>query len=339
MKIQIKYIILSILLLCSIAAAKTVNLRDYATPNDGLTDTAGFQQAVNVVLQAGGGTLLVSEGIWDIDATVQLGGTYSSLILQGDGGSIIRIATNPGFFAFQSGNANSLDVRDLSFIPANTNGTVIDTGAVIVSSHTEITRIINCRFIGLRASYGIMMTSNTDLIIESTQFDGTAAGQGSVWGVGNGGFRSITLRNALFRDYANFNGTYYSKSQYAAAWVRVDSDANQVINANWGGTLVIDGGRFDEAALSTVEAYNVRNVQIKNIAVNLNGSSGGKGIVLNNVKYGVIESSVFGYNPRQAVILQNNSTAEVSKLAFGNGATLGTTDFSSQFRIGHCPDC
>lgn len=329
--------LLLILFLSLASFAKTVNVSAYATPNDGLDDSAGFQAAVNAVKTGGGGTVTVPEGIWDIKNTVYLGGTYASVIMRGDFGTTIRVATLPGWFAFESGNANSFEFRDLVFIPIDPQEGV-DTGAVLASNYTEITRIINCRFIGIRATYGVIMTSNTDLTIEGTQFDGSAAGQGVIWGNDSAGFRSITLRSVLFRDYGNFNGVYYSKSQFANAWVRVDG-GQQVINANWGGTLVIDGGRYDEAALGVIEAYSVRNVQVRNIAANLNGTSGGRGIVFDNVKYGVLESSVFGYNAKNALQLRNNSTAEVSKLAFGNGAVLGTADGTSSFRIGYCPDC
>lgn len=76
------------LFLAATSMAATVNLKDYATPNDGQDDSAGFQKAVDDLKKAGGGTLLIGEGTWDLSSGVNLvtNGDNVSFLLQGDKG-------------------------------------------------------------------------------------------------------------------------------------------------------------------------------------------------------------------------------------------------------------
>mgnify|MGYP003439090164 FL=1 len=83
-------------------------------------------------------------------------------------------------------------------------------------------------------------------------------------------------------------------------------------------------------------------MQIRNIAVNVSGTTPGAGIVLDNVKYGSVINSVFGYVQarRPALVLRNESNVEISKLDFGGGVYLGTFDRSSRLvPVGLCTGC
>lgn len=326
-------------LFCLSISAKTIDIKDYATPNDGLNDRPGFQAAADELRTSGGGTLIISEGTWDIgDAAILFIGNYVSYKIVGDKGSIIRIASAPNFSSFEVGNANSFEMHDLVFI-GGTNG--VDTASILNADYTGQVLVKGCRVFGVYGAYALFYTSNVDAVYEGNQFDGSGSNV-AVIAAGGGGFRSLTVRNNTFFDYANFNGGYYSKPGSTPAWIRVEPNNEQLVNAAWGSTVIIDNNRLDEGAVNAISIKNVRNLQIRNIAVNVSGTTPGAGILLDNVKYGSVMNSVFGYVQarRPALVLRNESNVEISKLDFGGGVYLGTFDRSSRLvPVGLCTGC
>ena len=268
---------------------------------------------------------------------------YVSYKIVGDKGSLIKLAMPAHVWAFNFGNTGSVELRDLTVVGTPSGA---DAAGFMLAYYTDQVLISGCKFYGVFTQGPLFQFGNVDAVIENTILGGTGSNSGVIRGDAHG-FRSLTVRNTSFIDYGNFNGHYYSKFGFPPAWIDVEADAVQalptdLVNAMWGGTVIIDNVRFDEGAANAIRVKNARNVQIRNIAVNVNGTSIGAGVLLDNVKYGVVESSVFGFTtyPRHALVARNGSTVEASKLDFGAGVVFGSHDASSRFIISDpCDGC
>lgn len=340
MKNTIK-ILLIILLMAAAAEAKTVKLSDYATPNDGNNDTSGFQSALDAVRTNGGGTVMVPEGTWEIRSQLNLVdyGNYVSYVIQGEKGAILRIDGGSTDLIFYGGNINHMEFRDLIFI-GNTSDTY-DASYLGFFLYTMQLKVSGCQFYGLRAKNDIFYTGNVDAVYENNQFGGSAGDNSSInadvtytpiWGV--------TVTDNIFYDYGNFKNVYYSKVS-GAPWIKIAGGTGTPVVTAQAPRVVISRSRFDEGAGTAIDITNIPDVTIENSGFNVSGVTGGTGIKLSKVTFGLVQGCSLGYtsNSRPALTLVNNTSIKAARLKFGGGVYFASIDGTSSAITEQCPAC
>lgn len=333
--INMKTILLLLFLSLSVAA-KTVALSDYATPNDGLNDSAGFQEAVDEI--SSGGTILITAGTWDLEDTVTFV-TYTngnnSFVIQGTKGSVLKPDLTDVMFRF--GAQNQVLLKDLVIVGDGTSGA--DCSYAIFASNVHQLRIEGCQFFGTKATYSIIYIGNVDAIIRDTIFHGMSSSIAVIEAVN---FRGLTITDCEFIDYGNFDGSYYSKTPYGVGvWVKASASNQPTPNANAQRGVYVSNVRFDEGAFYALHLINLKYADISRVLVNVSAYSGSAGIVLNNVRLAKIEHSMFGYstNPRPAMLLSNNSKATANGITLGDSVFASTVDGTSSVNISECDGC
>lgn len=334
------FILILILLLTVSVSAKTVRVSDYATPDDNLDDSAGFQAAVEVLKANKGGTLEIGGGVWNINSQVNFTtyGNNASYILKGDGGSIIKLNLGQYGTAFYVGNANNFVMEDLTITGTGFTTPNFDSGIVLVSSYTVKTVIRNVQFYGIKAGM-IIYSGFTDTLIENCEFGGNSTSAGNIYGAFD--TFGLTVKNSTFTDYASLSGDFYSKTpQGNGSWITVER--SDLGTADYRGAFVrLQDLRLDEGAISAISIKNVPNVVISGLQNNVSGTSAGAGVVLDNVKYSSISDSSFGYtrNARPSLVLKNDTKATVSRLRFGGGVFFAQIDSTSAANTVDCDEC
>jgi len=335
-------LLIALITLSSFASqARTVRLIDYGTPDDNLDDSVAFQAAVNDLSGSGGGTLVVGEGTWDVQNTINLvnpATNITSIRISGNKGAMLKLALNEEKTFLHVGNSVQVELFGLVVLPKNMNP-VFDAGYFLTSAYTGQTIIQNCAFLGLMMKYDLINTTNTDLIVEKSIFGGNAAGGAQIHGVN---FSGLTIRDTLFLDYYQYQDTYYSKTPYnGGMWIKAENTAMPAVNALGTKAVTISNSRFDEGAPVAIYVKNVPFVDITDVHVNVSGISSGIGISLDNVKYTQIKLSEFGYSPsaRPAVKAINNSTVEVIGLRFGNGVYFASIERNTKLYMEKCIEC
>jgi hypothetical protein len=323
--------ILVFTLCCLSVPAKTINLVNYATPDDGQDDSVGFQRALNDLKDAGGGTLVVNSGDWDLSTPLDLTtyGNYVSYVIRGDKGAVIRLALRESEGAIYAGNANQVELRDLVFTGDSTVD--YDTGYVYLANYTAKTIVSGCQFYGIRAKDGLFYLGNTDAVFDNVQFDGNAADHGVIHAVN---FSGLTVTSTEFLDYGNFRSQYYSKSpNNAGPWINAEVLTGFVPpNALAQRVVRIQDVRFDEGASNAIKLTNISQFLASGLMVNVSGVTGSAGILLDNVGYSDIRLSAFGYtaNARPAIRVTDHSTASIAGIIVGGGVFAAYKDTSSQ---------
>lgn len=324
-----------------ISQARTVRLADYGTPNDNIDDSAGFQQAVNDLAQSGGGTLVVGEGIWDVENGISLinpATNITSIRISGNKGATLKLDLNEERTFLSIGNGVQAELSGLIVIPKDM-GNAYDAGYFLQSSYTGQTIIQNCNFLGLYMKYDLINTGNTDLIVEKTIFGGNAA-RGAQIHVKN--FGSATIRDAIFLDYYQLQDVFYSKTPLNTGnWIKAENDSMPGINAIGTRAINISNSRFDEGAQVAINVRNCPFVDISDVSINVSSVVGGSAVRLDNVKYAQIKLSSFGYssNPRPAVTAINNSTVEAIGLRFGNSVFFANIERNTKMYMEKCIEC
>jgi hypothetical protein len=324
-----------------ISQARTVRLADYGTPDDNLDDSTGFQQAVNDLAGSGGGTLVIGEGVWNVDNGINLvnpSNNVTSIRISGNKGATLKLALNEERAFLAIGNGIQAELSGLIVIPKNM-GNVYDAGYFLTSAYTGQTIIQNCNFLGLYMKYDLISAGNTDLIIEKSIFGGNAAGGAQVHVKNFGG---ATIRDSLFLDYYQFQDVFYSKTPLNTGnWVKAENDSMPGVNAMSPKAITISNSRFDEGAVVAIWVKNCPYVDITDTHINVAGVSGGSAVRLDNVKYAQIKLSSFGYsvNERPAVTAVNNSTVEVIGLRFGNGVYFANMERTTKMYMEKCLEC
>lgn len=334
-------------LLCAILAfsafsveARTVRLADYGTPGDNLDDSTGFQRAITDLADNGGGTLIVGEGVWNLDNGINLVNQTgpASIRISGNKGAVLKLALDEESTFLTIGNSVQAELSGLVILPKNM-GQSYDGGYFLRSDYTGQTIIQNCNFFGLRMKYDLIRTTNTDLIIEKTLFGGVAAGGASVHVVNFGG---LTVRDTLFLDYYQYGDTYYSKTPYnTGPWIKAENDTMLPAAAMGSKAVTISSSRFDEGAQVAIHVRNVPFVDISDIHVNVSGVGGSHAVRLDNVKFSQIRLSEFGYTTasRPAIVAVNNSSFEAVGLRFGNGVYFADSERNIKIFRDKCLDC
>jgi hypothetical protein len=257
--------------------------------------------------------------------------------LTGDGGAFIRLNGGSDTDYFQFGNVNQVEIYGLIFYAQGDQ--VMNARSVIQSGYTGQTDITNCSFFGIGASDSIIDAHNTDLIVEKSQFDGSAGSAGVIHSTTS---RGITVKNSSFIDYATFLDMYLSKTPFIMppAWINIENKDPQ-FGANGQRVARIQDCRFDEGAHKAIRIQNHKVVDITGISVNLSGVDDSGGVLLDNVEYAEIKFSTFGYvtQPRPAVEIKNKTTLEVTALIFTKSVYFITKDKTSSFTTKACAKC
>jgi len=322
-------------------SAKTVNLSDYATPNDGQDDAAGFQTAIGDLQAAGGGTLVVTDGKWNLNNTINMV-MYPigiSIKIVGSKGAVIQPDLPPDRILFYVGNLNQFEMRDLIFVGDSSASP--DLGYLLYSSYVDQTRITGCQFYGLRAGESLIYIANTDAVIEHSLFHGIASKVGNITAVA---FRGLTASHLQFIDYGNLGGAYYSKTPYGnTAWIYLDGADSRTENALSQRAVTISDARFDEGARYAIDAKNVSFLTVRGVQTNVSGMTDSAGIRMNNVLFASIEQSKFGFPalPRPAMVALNNTKVLFNGISVGDGVYYGEKDASSEIHFDErfCTNC
>lgn len=321
--------------------ARTVRLADYGTPGDNLDDSVGFQQAVTDLADSGGGTLVVGEGVWNIDNGINLTNpatNVTSIRISGNKGAVIRLALNEESIFLKTGNAIQIELSGLVVVSKNP-GQNYDGGYFLTAAYADQTIIQNCNFFGLYMKYDFIKVTNTDLIIEKTIFGGNAASGAQIRAVN---FKGVTVRDSSFLDYANHQGIYYSKTPYnGGVWIRAENDVIPPANGSGSKAVTVSNSRFDEGAQIAISVRNAPFVDISDIHVNVSGVDSSHAIRLDNVKFSQIRLSEFGYTTatRPAIVALNNSPFEAVGLRFGNGVYFADADRNNKIYRDKCLEC
>jgi polygalacturonase len=326
---------------CICISAKTVNLSDYATPNDGQDDSPGFQDAINDLKESAGGTIVVTEGRWDLKGQINI--LYSltaSVKIVGSKGAVIAPHLAPNQILFYMGNLNQFEMRDLIFV--GDGMAQPDLGYLLYTNYVDQTKILGCQFYGLWAAESLIFIGNSDAVIEDSLFHGIASRVANVSAVN---FRGLTVSSTQFIDYGNYAGGYYSKTPYGnPTWIKLEGNASSLTaNALSQRGVIISDVRFDEGARYAVDATNVSFLTVRRVMTNVSGMGDSTGIRMSNVGYATIEQSKFGYaaEPRPAVTALNNTRVLLNGLLVGNGVYHGAKDQTSEIHFDErfCTNC
>jgi hypothetical protein len=335
------FLILTILTLSVFTVqARTVRLADYGTPGDNLDDAAGFQNAVNDLAASGGGTLVIGEGVWDVNQGISLvneATNVTSIRISGNKGAIIQLALNEEATFLNIGNGVQAELSGLVVISKPT-GPRYDGGYFLQSLYTGQTIIQNCNFFGLFMKYDFIKTGNTDLIVEKCIFGGNAANGAHIHVIN---FMGLTVRDALFLDYYHFLDTYYSKTpDNIGYWIKAENIAMPLVNATGTKAVTVTNTRFDEGAPVAISVQNSPYADISDIIVNVGSTSNSTGIQLDNVVYAQIKMAQFGFTmASRPAIYARRSTIEAIGLRFANGVFFADVDRATKVFKEKCAQC
>lgn len=335
------YFVLIIILFTLTTQARTLRLSDYGIAGDSVDDSQSFQTAVNDLSTSGGGTLVITEGIWDFESGINLvnqANNVTSIRISGNKGAVIRIGLNQESTFLNIGNGIQAELSGLVVV-SKTAGQVYDGGYFLRSQYTGQTIIQNSNFFGLMMKYDFINVSNTDLIVEKCIFGGNAASGAQIHAVN---FSGVTVRDTLFLDYYNHLDVHYSKTPYnMGMWIKAENDAMPVINAMGTKAVTVVNSRFDEGARTAIYVRNSPFADISDVLVNLSSISDAAAIRLDNVQFAQIKMSQFGFTAyrRPAIVGTNRSTIEVSGLRFANPVYFAEVDRSTKVFKEKCAQC
>ena len=335
------FFVLIVILFTLTAQAKTLRLSDYGTPGDSIDDSGSFQTAVNELSTNGGGTLVITEGLWDIQQGILLinpSNNATSIRISGNKGAVIRLALNQEATFLSIGNGIQAELSGL-IVVSKTTGPLYDGGYFLRSANTGQTIIQNCNFFGLLMKYDFIHISNTDLVVEKCIFGGNATSGAQIHAVN---FSGVTVRDSLFLDYYNFLGAYYSKTPYnIGMWIKAENDSMPGINAMGTKAVTVLNSRFDEGAPMAIYVKNAPFADIADVQVNVSSVGDATAIRLDNVQFAQVKMSQFGFTAyrKPAITATNGTTLEVSGLRFANPVYFAEVDRSTKVFKEKCAQC
>jgi Pectate lyase superfamily protein len=329
-------------------SAIEVNPEDYgAIIDDGMDDSAAIQDAIDAVVERGGGRILFPSGTLNINRPISIQPRYNGgqMVFKGNRGSVLEISVGDQSTAIYAGNLNIMTFEDLAIVGKNVPMGALDffdAKYVIYTTYVGQTNITRCQMLGLAVKNGdaIIYLGNTDARVTDSQFDGNLAMYDTGAVILAQDTMGLTVSRSTFMDYANFKGTYHSKTPgFVGAWIMVKG--GKPMNALGQRRIVIEDSRFDEGAATVIWAENVAWVHITGIVANINGTIVGRGIFLRNVEYANIRESWFGYTGarRPALDFENVGGAEVTSLKFGGGVYFFKQFGTMKVNINYCPQC
>lgn len=326
----------------------TVSVADKGgVPNDAANDGVAFQDALVEIGNSGqGGTILVPPGRWVISTPVSsttLGG--KSIRFLGTGNDSVIVVKTPSIDTFYLANAETVTFENLTFVTGDSS-TVNDADHVIRIDVSKFATVKDCNFygistIGSSTSSAIWFVASVG-VLERVGFFGSASQSRSV--VLYSLFRGVSVRNVVFLDYGDHNGTFYSKTPLAGltgSWLEVREPSASPQNASTNGAAVDiqnfvgDEGAAAQILLNPAAGGTGRRIHAARL-VNINGNVAGTvgtGISANDVDVIDIEHSWFGYTSTNvsAVRLRNCSKATLYGVTLGQGVNRYDIDDTNTY--------
>lgn len=326
----------------------TVSVADKGgVPNDADNDGVAFQDAL---VEAGdngqGGTILVPPGRWVISTQVLstvLNG--KSIRFLGTGHDSVIVVNTPGVDTFYLANAETVTFENLTFVPADLTS-VNDADHVIRLDSAKLATIKDCNFYGIATAGSVNSSAvwffGSFGVLERVGFYGSASQSRSV--VLYSIFRGVSVKNVLFLDYGEHNGTFYSKTPLTgltAAWLEVRDPSGSPQDASTRAATVDiqnfvgDEGAAAQVSLNPAAGGTGRRIHAARI-INVNGNVAGTvgtGISASDVDVLDIEHSWFGYTSTNvsAVRLRNCRKATLYGVQLGQGVNHYDIDPSNTY--------
>ncbi|HEY6121765.1 MAG TPA: carboxypeptidase regulatory-like domain-containing protein [Pyrinomonadaceae bacterium] len=313
----------------------TVNLRDFGAVGDGETnDGPALQSALDVLANAGGGTLYVPPGEYAIISPVgKQFSSSASITIQGEPSNIpidvgpnglglgltseFVIKVGETLDAISISGAGAVHFSDISFI--GVPEVINDAHIVLKLTDISDARIQHCEFYGLASLVfrgALVYAFHSDLTIQDTPFLGCATSSGhSTSVVENVRWQGISLINSKFIDYGQ-RPEFFSKTPLSASysWLGIGNAAalepsdsrREAIVQN----VFMDEGQyfgisaipnlFDNAPSAPIELY------LSQVTMNVSNLASA-GIYLDSVQKLSIDRSYFGWshNAGAAIYLTN----------------------------------
>ena len=305
--------------------------------DDSTNNTTAIQTALTAIAAAGGGTLVVPNGISRISGasgatTLDLNGMAGAVRLIGDGGkSVIKPVSTSTNSVFLMQNVPQVVVQGITFLGTN-GSSVYDFGKSLFWFNAVQQAIIrDCRFIGLSVNgtedatfalnkwQGIVVARQTEMIVEKTLFSGCATRNCSNVQIDDGA--SLVVRDTQFNDFGLQGATNYVKigdfpNTY---WIRATNMAARAQLHDNRGSIVIDNVAFDEAVGHAVYVDGARSVEINHMSSIIGNSDLFPNIYLKNVRHSTIRNShikTANYAGTYGIEANNCKLVEVQKVDF-----------------------
>ncbi|MFL6334258.1 MAG: carboxypeptidase regulatory-like domain-containing protein [Pyrinomonadaceae bacterium] len=338
-------------------AQQTFNLADFGATGDGLTDDGpALQAALDAVMAAGGGTLLVPAGRYAIVTPVVASaqGPNASLEIRGvasgtpvppptaGGDQLSRGLDLTSEFAPKTGDGqiailvqgfSSFLIKDIGFIGSADVGT--DAHITLAISYVPDAVIRHCEFYGL-ATLGpggaIIQNYGGGLTIQQSEFLGCTANSGLYTPVvQNLLWESITVEDAIFIDYGQ-RPELYAKTGIGSplSWINVghaapptaDSSRREVVLRN----IFLDEGGW-QAVTALPARYQSPPVPIDlfyatGLYVNVSNFNT-TGLYISGIRNVLVEDSIFTWSHRadSAVYILDAQDAILDRLNTSASAT------------------
>jgi Pectate lyase superfamily protein len=291
-----------------IGIGEEFNVKDYGAAGNGSTnDSAAFQAAIDAAAAAGGGTVLVPNGIFVIGSPVvkNFNSIAAKLIIRGLGtSSQVVVKTGASSRAFEFTNLLDLVVEHVAFV--GTPGVATDASRTLDLTSVNRAVVRHCQFYGVSSEHAdgaiIAVAGGTILSVEHCAFLGSASkANGVVYGDGWGGFK---VTDTCFLDYGNLNGFVHSKTPgtVTTAWIRLKRPGGNFTATQDQGEVFIREVRMDEGSLLGVyidppeNTPRIGHVFISGLRMNGNGLGNSGGVHIRRATNVFIERSWIGYN-------------------------------------------
>ena len=339
------------------ALPQTFNLADFGAAGDGVTDDGpALQAALDAVIAAGGGTLLVPAGHFAINTPVSANSTAGGVSVEirgvesstpvppptADGQTLsqgLSLATEflprtgPGQVALTFLNLRGLFIKDIAFV-----GTPdVETDALITLSLVNIPDAVirHCEFYGLSSTApggAIVQNWNGGLTLQQSEFLGCTANSGLYTPVvQNYLWESVTVEDTIFIDYGQ-RPELYAKTGLGSplSWVNIGhaapptarSSRREVVLRN----LFLDEGGW-EAITSLPARYQSPTVPLDlfyatGLYVNVSNFVT-TGLYLTGFRQVLVEDSIFTWSHQadSAVDIVDAQDAILDRLRTSGAAT------------------
>lgn len=323
----------------SAAPTTVVNLQDFGAIGDGVTNASpAFQQALDALAEAGGGTLLVPAGRYLLGANVsKLFNADISITITGEpSATAIDVAGNgtgldldSEFIVAPGENNNALSlsgldtllIKDLAFVGVQEVAT--DAHVVVQLSNIREATIQHCEFYGLASlidgNSALVSADQSSLKLESCAFLGCATDSGaSASLVQNTSWLGISVTDCKFIDYGN-RPDFYSKTplQPPYSWINIgnaaDSDPSfSRREAIFRNVFLDEGGYFAISARPDFAGPTIApfDVYMSRLNVNVNNLHS-DGVLLVGARRVFIERSHFGWSHNAGFAINLYQAGEV----------------------------
>lgn len=317
------------------AQAKTVNVTDFgAVANDDTDDSEAVRQAVQDLLENGGGDLVFPSGVTDIQEEIVFAPRgLVSFRMSGDKGSYIKLngSSETNYFIFE--NSIQAEIESLNFI-GDTNK-VINAQRVVWAKKGSQTTISRCAFLDVGAVAAIVEFNDTAAVVENTIFYGSAAQASAVLSRST---KSLSINNTVFKNEGEYLNTTARKAMdiNPENWVKIENPVSV-----GKGAVRIKDSYFDSAALKSIRIEDQMSATLDGLTINVTLSKFGAGVSLKNVSYAETLNSMFGFpnRPRPAFEIRNGSYLEVNAVTLTDMVRFGDSDSNSGYQIRYCPTC